>query len=293
MEVTIQKPNRVKGVIVAAGYGSRFLPVTKTVPKEMLPLIDRPAIDLVVAEMLDAGIREILIITSRRKKVLEDYFDREVELETVFDKEGKSARLRKISVPDANFFFVRQREMRGTGHALLQARPFVGEDPFVVAYPDDIFLGASVSEQLVSAYRKTHKSVLTVGDLGAEADVSRYGVVAPKGEGNPCPVARLVEKPPLGEEPSKLVSYGRYLFTPDIFPLLEAGWAGHGEGEFYHIDALNQLAEKDRVVALAVENERLDTGEPLGYLEAVCRYALEREDLAGGAKALFQRLSGS
>ncbi len=281
----------VKGVIVAAGYGSRFLPITKTVPKEMLPLIDRPAISFIIDEFHAAGIRDVLLITSRRKKALDDYFDREPELEQVFRNEGKTERLERVAPPQVNVFFTRQQEMRGTGHALSLAEPFAGSDPFVVAYPDDlIFSKTSLSQQLIAAHRQTGGSVIAVKDLTGQ-DVSRYGVVDPAGTGNPCPVRRLVEKPAPGSEPSALVSYGRYLFTGELFEHLRTGLASHAGGEFYHIDAMNRLGESGRLFALDFEGERLDVGEPLGYLEAICRYALTRDELAEPARTLFRRLS--
>ena len=280
----------VKGVIVAAGYGSRFLPVTKTVPKEMLPLIDKPAIQFIIDEFLEAGIRDILIITSRRKKVLDDYFDREIEMEQAMQKPGKEMGLQHIKPADCNVFFVRQQEMKGTGHALLLARPFTGDDPFVVAYPDDIvFSKTSLSRQLLDVHEQNGKSVLAVKDLAGQ-DVSRYGVVDPSEQANPCGVRQLVEKPPRGQEPSTLVSYGRYLFTSELYTHLEKGLAQHGGGEFYHVDAINQLAADGKMCALDFEGERLDTGAPIGYLEAMCRYALQREDLADQARAIFKKL---
>ncbi|MCH7878081.1 MAG: NTP transferase domain-containing protein [candidate division Zixibacteria bacterium] len=146
----------MKGVILAAGYGTRFLPATKTIPKEMFPLIDTPAIDLIVREIVDSGIEDILIVTSRRKKPLEDYFDREVELETTFREEGAAAKLASIQPAAANIFFLRQQQMAGTGDALLRVEPFVGDAPFVVAYPDDILLnGPSLAGQLIELYHQT------------------------------------------------------------------------------------------------------------------------------------------
>jgi len=281
----------VKAVIVAAGYGSRFLPATKTVPKEMLPLIDRPAIAFIVDELVAAGVRDVLVISSRRKKALDDYFDRETELEAVFRNEGKTDKLAKIAPPELNVSFARQQEMRGTGHALLLAETFAGDDPFLAVYPDDLVFGAKpLAAQLIDAHRQTGASVLAVQDLSGQ-DVSRYGVVEPAGPGNPCPARRLVEKPAPGAEPSSLISVGRYLFTPELFPHLREGWARHGDGEFYHIDAINRLGAAGKLHALAFEGERLDVGEPLGYLEAICRHALARDDLAPQARALFARLS--
>jgi len=283
---------KVKGIIVAAGYGSRFLPVTKTVPKEMLPLIDRPAIAFIVDEFIAAGIEDILVISSRRKKALEDYFDREAELEAVFSRENAQAKLALIQPPRARFHFVRQHHMLGTGHALLQARSFAGKDPVIVAYPDDIvFSHTSLSRQLIEAHEGTGHSLLAVKQM-EEADLSRYGVVAPAGDGNPCPVARLVEKPARGTEPSRLVSFGRYLFHSRFFEHLAEGFARHqGPGEYYHVGAINALAAEGLVDALDFEGQRLDTGEPLGFLEATCRYALQRPDLAAGARRLFLQLA--
>lgn len=282
---------RIKGVIVAAGYGSRFLPATKTVAKELLPLMDRPSISFIVDEFLEAGIEDILIISSRRKKGLEDFFDREIELEQVFRAENKLDKLDKIAPPKGRFHFVRQQVMKGTGHALLLAEPFVGDDPFVVAYPDDIVLcEPSLSAQLVSVFRQQGLSLLAVQDLSGE-DVSRYGVVAPKDNHNPCRVEGLVEKPPPGTEPSSLVSYGRYLFTAELFPMLREEYEQHQGGEYYHVPALNRLAAIDRLAAYTFSGQRLDTGEPLGYLESMCRYALSRPEFAAGTKSMLLKLA--
>lgn len=280
----------VKGVIVAAGYGSRFLPATKTIPKEMLPLLDKPAISFIIDEFQAAGIQEILIITSRRKKGLDDFFDREVELEEVFRREGKLERLKAIEPPSAKIFFVRQQEMNGTGNAILLAKPFTADAPFVVAYPDDlIFAKTGLAQQLIDAHQQTGASVLAVKDIGNE-DVSRYAVVATTGPGNPYPVGAVVEKPSRDQKLGSLVSYGRYLFTAEVYEHLEHGLLSHTEGEYYHIGAINRLAAAGRLVALDFEGERLDTGEPLGFLEATCKYALMRPEWAETARALFAKL---
>ena len=226
---------------------------------------------------------------------MEDYFDREIELEQVFTRDGKQAALAAIKPPPANVYFVRQKAMLGTGHALLAAKAFAGNDAFVVAYPDDLFFGdASASKCLVDAYRQTGQNYLMVQNLG-DVDVSRYGVVdvAETDEGRLC-VRQIVEKPARGEEPSKLVSYGRYLFTADLFPILEAGWQEFCErqsaGEFYHIGAINQLAAAGKMNALEFPGLRLDTGQIEGYLESICRYALQRADTKSFAKQLFKEL---
>ncbi|MGO8692237.1 MAG: UTP--glucose-1-phosphate uridylyltransferase [Rectinemataceae bacterium] len=260
----------MKGVIVAAGYGTRFLPVTKTVPKELLPVGTKPAIAYIVDEFVSAGIRDIIVVTSRRKKALEDYFDREIELEELFRREGKAERLASIAPPEVRMSFVRQTEMRGTGHALLQVKPLVGSDVCVVAYPDDLVLGARpLALQLAEVHERTGKCVMaTVHEPG---DVSRYGVVEPGADG--VSVRGFVEKPAAGREPSHEISIGRYLYTPDFFDLLEEGWRSHTSGEYFHTYALDRLIAADRVAFSRAEGERLDTGDPAGYFEAILRDA--------------------
>lgn len=274
----------MKGVIIAAGYGARCLPVTKTIPKEMLPLGCVPAIQFIVDEFARSGISDIIIVSSRRKKALEDYFDRETELESVFGAEGKTAALQKIEPPPVNVAFVRQRKMLGTGHALLQVKELVGDSPCVVAYPDDVHLGdVPLALQLVSAYRETGCSVLA--SVEESGDVSRYGVLKLSDGGR---VEAIVEKPAPGTEPSREISVGRFLFTPEFFSFLEEGWrlhvmeaaaAGGIPGEYFHVYALNKLMRAGKVVRTRVEGLRLDTGDPAGYLEAVLRYAETQDDL--------------
>ena len=167
----------MKGVILAAGYATRFLPASKTIPKEMFPLIDRPAIDFIVQEMADSGIRDILLVSSRRKKVLEDYFDREVELSSAFSKSNEFEKLEVIKPIEANIFTLRQQHMMGTGNALMLVEPFVENKPFVVAYPDDIVLGEKpLSKQLIETWEKTGSTVLAVKEM-QEYQLSRYGVI--------------------------------------------------------------------------------------------------------------------
>ena len=260
----------MKGVIVTAGYGTRFLPVTKTIPKEMLPLVTRPSIDFVVQELIASGITEILFITSRRKKALEDYFDREVELESVFRAAGDQKMLARIAPPKASCYFVRQAEMKGTGHALLLARSFVGNEPFVVAYPDDLHFGEKpLARQLIETWEKTGCTVLAT--LHDPPDINRYGVISIAEDG--LHVTGMTEKPPRGQEPSKEASIGRFLYAPDFLDQLAEEWKKHGTGEFFHVPAVLALARRGRVVYRRVEGERLDMGEPGGYLEAVIRYA--------------------
>lgn len=265
---------KVKGVIVAAGYGTRFLPLTKTIPKEMVPLVDRPAIDLLIQEFLEAGIEDVVLISSRRRKALEDYFDHEIELEWFLQNSDGAGLLHSIQPPPMKVAFARQDEMRGTGHAILQARPYAEDGPFIVAYPDDLFLGGeSFSKTLIKAHQATGKCVLGVVHAGDE--IARLSSIEYEGDKPPLRVKRIVEKPAPGTEPSHIASIGRYLFTPELFALLEEGWQRHeGPGEFYHIDAINVLAARGQVVAVFPEGRRFDIGAPATYLEAFVEYAL-------------------
>jgi UTP--glucose-1-phosphate uridylyltransferase len=269
----------MKGVIIAAGYGTRFLPVTKTIPKEMLPVIDRPAVDYVIDEFYEAGIRDVIVVTSRRKKSLEDYLDREVELENLFTSEGSGAKLDKIKCrDDLNFVFIRQKEMLGTGHAMLLLKEYLKNDVFAVAYPDDLFTGENVTKRLIDEYYKTGLSSIALQHI--EGDVSKYGVVDYFSKNGEIYINKIVEKPRKGEEPSNLVSVGRYLFkSDDFFVPLEEGYKAHKSGEYYHIHALNVLAGTSKLSGVLLNARRYDTGNPLGFLEAVVDFALSRDDI--------------
>jgi UTP--glucose-1-phosphate uridylyltransferase len=260
-----------KGVIVAAGYGTRFLPATKTVPKELLPLLDRPAIDFVLEEFVQAGLAEILVISSRRKKALEDYFDREYELASELEK-GQSPLAGKAQAVKPRIFTTRQQAMNGTGNALLLAKPFLGSSPCVVAYPDDLFLGGSLAAELMACHAATGGSILALADRSGE-DVSRFGVAAVAQDPVGLRVKGFVEKPQHGSEPSALVSLGRYLFEAEFFQDLAEGLAHHRGGEYYHLGAMNRAAAEGRLWGHVSSLEHLDVGEPLGYLQAFCRYA--------------------
>lgn len=268
---------KVRGVIVAAGYGTRFLPITRSLPKEMLPIIDRPCLDLVVQEFVEAGIEDILIITSRRKKALDDWFDWDMELRNRLSEDDP--RYAKLRPAPARVTFVRQHDMGGTGHALRHASDFARDSPTVVAFPDDLFYGVNATAELLETHRATGASVLGALDLG-DADVSPYGVIDAVDEGGTLRVRNVVEKPPRGTAPSSLISVGRYLYTPDFFPELEDSWTRHTTGEFYPMEAMKVLAGRGRLVARALCGTRHDTGAPLGYLKAVFDAALERPDLA-------------
>ena len=268
----------MKGVILAAGYATRFLPASKTIPKEMFPLIDTPVIDFIMREMVDSGIEDILLVSSRRKKALEDYFDLEVELATNFAQSNELKKLERIQPIEANIFTLRQQYMKGTGNALMLVEPFVADQPFIVAYPDDvIFDTPPLSQQLIEAYRQTGDTILAVQEL--EDDVSRYGVIDPEGEGDLVKVRQMVEKPMPGTEPSRCVAYGRYLYTAEIFEILRETAHSHSHtGEFTQTEALNVMAKRGKVSAVHFKGERFDVGEPLGYVQTSIKLALQRPE---------------
>lgn len=253
-----------KAIIVAAGYGSRFFPLTRVVPKELLPLGLRPALDWVLEELEEAGITDVLLLSSRRKRALEDWCDRDPELEAAFAGSPRAELLRPRQL---RVQVIRQARMGGTGDALLAARPFVGDDPVVVAYPDDLFAGANPTRALIDAHQARGGEVLAARDLGDE-DPSRYGVLAlGEGEGEVRPVRGFVEKPAPGAAPSRWVSLGRYLYTPAFFAALAEDRAQRGAepGEFTHVGALRARAAAGAVSAVEVGGRYDDTGEPRGY----------------------------
>jgi len=269
----------MKGVILAAGYATRFLPASKTIPKEMFPLIDRPAIDFIVQEMVDSGIEDILLVSSRRKKVMEDYFDREIELTSAFSQSNQFEKLEVIKPIEANIFTLRQQHMMGTGNALMLVEPFVDNEPFVVAYPDDIVLGEKpLSKQLIETWEKTGNTVLSVQEL-AEDQLWRYGVIDPDGDGKIMNVKKMVEKPEHGTAPSRFVSFGRYLYTPELFDALRTSDKSHSsKSEFTQTEAINHMAALGNVSAVQFEGTRYDLGEPLGFLTSAMQIGLQRSE---------------
>ena len=269
----------MKGVILAAGYATRFLPASKTIPKEMFPLIDRPAIDFIVQEMVDSGIQDILLVSSRRKKVMEDYFDREVELTSAFSRSNEFEKLEVIKPIEANIFTLRQQHMMGTGNALMLVEPFVDNEPFVVAYPDDIVLGEKpLSKQLIETWEKTGNTVLSVQEL-KEDQLWRYGVIDPDGDGNIMNVKKMVEKPEHGTAPSRFASFGRYLYTPELFDALRTSDKSHSsKSEFTQTEAINHMAALGKVSAVKFEGTRYDLGEPLGFLTSAMQIGLQRSE---------------
>ncbi len=279
----------MKAVIVAAGYGSRFLPVTKVVPKELLPVVDRPALAWILDELTEAGVDEVLVITSRRKRAIEDWFDRAPELEVALAH--KPWALERIRPPGLRVQFVRQQRMGGTGDALLLARSFAGSDPVLVAFPDDLFVGPNCSAALIRTWERTGCAVLAAAEL--DGDLSRYGVIetCPREDGE-LGVRRIVEKPAPGEAPSRLVSFGRYLYTPALFEALERRRETHEGGEYYPAGAIAELGEQGAVVAARVDARRYDTGQPLDYLQTVVELAVRDPHLGPAFEAFLRRRFG-
>jgi len=272
-----------KAVIPAAGLGTRFLPATKAQPKEMLPLVDTPVIQYVVDEVVACGIDDLLIVTGRGKRAIEDYFDRALELEMFLDQRGKKDLLNQVRDLSnyCNIYFVRQKEPRGLGDAIYAARRHVGGEPFAVLLADEVFAGdRSPLAQLLDAYDSCRCTIVAVKEVPWE-EVGRYGIVAGELVGRSLyRVVDLVEKPSPGAAPSNLAIVGRYLMDPEIFDCLERTAPGVG-GEIQLTDALRLLRERQEIYALVVEGERYDVGDKRGFLEATVKMALGRSDLGG------------
>ena len=270
-----------KAVIPAAGLGTRFLPATKAQPKEMLPIVDTPTIQYVIEEAVEAGIEDILIITGRNKRAIEDHFDRSIELELTLDQKGKAAELKTIQQISelANIFYIRQKEPLGLGHAVLCAQQFIGSEPFAVMLGDDVIHAQKPCiGQLIEAYNQKEATVLGVQQVGWE-NVHKYGIVdAGADSGKVVKVKQLVEKPVRADAKSDLAVLGRYIIEPQIFPILANTAPGSG-GEIQLTDALNTLATKKQVWAYTFEGKRYDVGDRIGFLEATIEFALRREDL--------------
>ena len=274
------KPVR-KAVIPAAGLGTRFLPATKATPKEMLPIVDKPTIQYIIEEALHSGIEDILIITGRSKRAIEDHFDRSIELELNLEEHDKLKELEMVrKISDVRIHYIRQKEPRGLGHAILCAKQFVGEEPFAVLLGDDVVDSEKPAlQQLIDVYDKTGASVLGVQEVPQEK-VSAYGIVAsePTGDARTFTVQDMVEKPAVEEAPSRLAVLGRYVITPEIFPILEETKPGRGD-EIQLTDALKVLAKEQTMYAYNFEGRRYDVGDKQGFLEATVEMALKRSDL--------------
>ena len=280
-----------KAVIPAAGLGTRFLPATKSTPKEMLPLVDKPGIQYVVEEVVRAGITDILIVTGRSKKTLEDHFDRSPELEASLERSGKQAAAKQMRAiaEMADVHFVRQHEPRGLGHAVGMAQRHVGDEPFVVLLPDDLMAeDSTLLADMLDAHERTGTSVVALKQFGPE-EISAYGVVAPSGPvgaDGVVPVADMVEKPKAADAPSDLAIMGRYLLTPAIFEFIANLTPGAG-GELQLTDAMRALARVEGFHGLVFDGGRFDTGNKLDWLRATVEVALRHPDLGTGFRAVL------
>lgn len=282
-----------KAIIPAAGLGTRFLPATKAQPKEMLPIVDKPAIQFIVEEALASGIEEILVIIGRNKRSIEDHFDRSVELELQLKSQGKYEMLKMVQkISDITVHFIRQKEARGLGDAVLCARQFIGDEPFAVLLGDDI-VDAEVPclSQLIEVYNELGGSVLGVQQVPQDK-VSAYGIVDPEDvKPNVWRARDLVEKPEVDEAPSRLAVLGRYILRPAIFDILEHTRPGRGH-EIQLTDAINELAQKEAVYAYNFDGRRYDIGDKEGFLEATVEYALKRPEIRDSFIAYLARTIG-
>ncbi|MGX4598556.1 UTP--glucose-1-phosphate uridylyltransferase GalU [Faecalimicrobium sp. JNUCC 81] len=272
-----------KAIIPAAGLGTRFLPATKSQPKEMLPIVDKPTLQYIIEEAINSGIEEILIITGRNKKSIEDHFDKSVELELELEQKGKTEMLdmvRDISNM-VNIHYIRQKEPKGLGHAIHCAKSFIGDEPFAVLLGDDIVDNETPClKQLINAYDEYKTSILGVQEVAKE-DTCKYGILDVKHiEDRVYKVKDMVEKPAVEEAPSNVAILGRYIITPAIFDILENQEPGKG-GEIQLTDALKTLGKQEAIYAYNFEGRRYDVGDKLGFLEATIDFALKRENLKG------------
>ncbi|HYE91192.1 MAG TPA: UTP--glucose-1-phosphate uridylyltransferase GalU [Terriglobales bacterium] len=282
-----------KGVFPAAGLGTRFLPATKAQPKEMLPLVDKPTIQYVVEEAVASGLSEIVLVTGRNKRAIEDHFDAAFELEYYLNDRGKVDELAQIKTISelASVSYVRQKEPLGLGHAILCARPLVGDEPFGVFLGDDIIGHTPVPcmRQLLDVFERYDAPVLAIERVDL-ARIHQYGVIAGRNVGgNVWEIDDLVEKPRAKDAPSDLAIIGRYVLTPDIFPIL-AETTADARGEIQLTDALRTLRRQRPMYAVVFEGKRYDTGDKLGFLKATVEFALARPDLADEFRAYLRAL---
>ena len=270
-----------KAIIPAAGLGTRFLPATKAQPKEMLPIVDKPTIQYIIEEAVASGIEEILIITGRNKKSIEDHFDKSVELEMELEKAGKQEMLDLVrGISDmVDIHYIRQKEPRGLGHAIYCAKSFVGNEPFAVMLGDDVVESeVPCLKQLIDCFNEYKTTILGVQTVSPE-NVDKYGIVdGIHIEDRVYKVKRLVEKPVIEEAPSNIAILGRYIITPQIFDILENTKPGKGN-EIQLTDALETLIKSEAMYAYDFEGRRYDVGDKLGFLQATVEFALKREEL--------------
>ena len=270
-----------KAIIPAAGLGTRFLPATKAMPKEMLPVVDKPTIQYIVEEAVASGIEDIIIVTGRTKRAIEDHFDNAPELERTLEEKGKLDLLQKVRYSSnlANIHYIRQKEPKGLGHAVWCARNFIGDEPFAVLLGDDIVQSETPClKQLIDQYEETYSSVIGVQQV-PDNETYRYGIIDPIDKvGRLYQVKQFVEKPAPGTAPSNLAIMGRYVLTPDIFHFLEKQEVGTG-GEIQLTDAIQQLNQIQRVFAYDFDGKRYDVGEKIGFVKTTIEFAIKDPDL--------------
>ncbi|MFU2013722.1 UTP--glucose-1-phosphate uridylyltransferase GalU [Peribacillus butanolivorans] len=270
-----------KAIIPAAGLGTRFLPATKAMPKEMLPIVDKPTIQYIVEEAVASGIEDIIIVTGKGKRAIEDHFDFAPELEQNLMEKGKSELLDKVqySTNLANIHYIRQKEPKGLGHAVWCARKFIGDEPFAILLGDDIVQSENPClKQLINQYEETNNSIIGVQTV-PNRETNRYGIIDPAfQDGRLYQVENFVEKPALGTAPSNLAIMGRYILTPEIFEFLDKQEAGAG-GEIQLTDAIQKLNQIQQVFAYDFEGKRYDVGEKLGFVKTTLEFALQNEEI--------------
>lgn len=283
-EIAVKEEDRLKirkAIIPAAGYGTRFLPATKAMPKEMLPIIDKPTIQFIIEEAAGSGIEEILIVTGKGKKVIEDHFDSALELEYYLEQKGKFEELHKVRefTGMVDIHYIRQSERKGLGHAISVGRKFIGDEPFAVLLGDTFFEAEPPAlKQLINGFDRLHTSIVGVQTV-APNSVSSYGIVDAKPLIESFSyVNKLVEKPSAESAPSRLAMLGRYILTPAIFDILEQQPPGIG-GEIQLTDAINQLLAKEAVYSCEIKGRWHDVGDPLGYVKAILAMTGQRENL--------------
>jgi UTP--glucose-1-phosphate uridylyltransferase len=288
------KPVR-KAVLPVAGLGTRFLPATKAMPKEMITLVDKPLIQYAVEEAIEAGIEEFIFITSRGKGPLEDHFDIHADLNRILEERGKTQEreaLKRTEIPSGKLFFTRQREPLGLGHAVWCAKSLIGDEPFAVLLPDVVIESqTSCLAQMMEAYREKGGNILAVADVPME-ETSRYGIVDVSGsKDRTASIKGLVEKPKKGQAPSTLALTGRYILQPDVMKELDKGVKGAG-GEIQLTDALASLVGRQPFHSFRFEGHAYDCGDKAGFIEANVAFALSRPDLADDVRARVRKLVG-
>ena len=288
-----------KAVIPAAGLGTRFLPATKALAKEMLPIVDIPTIQYIIEEAVASGIEEVLVITNSNKHAMENHFDVNYELEERLKASGKDKQVKLIRdiANLANIYYIRQKEPKGLGHAILCAKTFIGEEPFAVLLGDDVVVNKNSKpalKQLIDAYEQTKSSVVGVQTVAKE-DVCKYGIVEldrmHSHEGRLVKLSSMVEKPEIDKAPSQMAVLGRYVLTPEIFELLETQESGAG-GEVQLTDAIKRLMDRQAVYAYDFEGVRYDVGDKFGFIKATIDFALDRDELHNQVLEYIKEIAG-